>query len=226
MKTFKSHFVLFAIIVFGFVSCAKEGPQGPAGPQGSTGSPGAGGPGGPGGPAGPLGPAGPIGPTGPAGPTGPTGAQGPQGVAGNANVVTYNYSSQTFTGSKDYSLTNISRGRIDSSFILVYYNPSGEPETTWYPIPGLGPNANYETVYSIFQSTTNLNTYILRVKLMTTSGYSYYPYNTTPTPYPYSVTFTKFKIVVVLSSSILPGGRTAFHWSDYNWTKSYLNLRD
>ncbi|MDB5247736.1 MAG: hypothetical protein JWQ40_2130 [Segetibacter sp.] len=211
MKTFKSSFVLLTIIIFGLISCAKEGPPGPAGPAGPQGSPGAQGPGGPGGSGGPAGPGGPTGPQGPQGPA------GPQGVAGNANVVTYTYTSQTFTGSKDYLLTNISRGRIDSSFILVYYNPSTESETTWYPSPGPGSVGTYQTRYFIYQYSTTPSTYSLGLRVLTPNASG---------PYTSPVTFVKLKIVVVLSSSILPGGRTAFNWSDYNWTKRYLNLRD
>jgi hypothetical protein len=162
---------------------------------------------------------GPAGAAGPAGATGATGAAGPQGVAGNANVITYTYASQTFTGLLNLTLTNISQGRVDSSLVLVYFNPSDQAATAWYPCPGLGSNGAYDTRYLIYQTGTSPSTYTVALRTMTLAGAAY----TT------AVTFAKVRVILASSSSILTGGRSsqpAVDLSDYNAVKKYYNIAD
>ena len=142
---------------------------------------------------------GPAGPTGATGATGTTGATGPQGVSGNANVILYEYGSVTFTSTVNYLMTNISQGRIDSSILLTYYNPSTEAATAWYVVPGAGSMAAYVTRNLWWQSSTNPSVYTMSVRTQNWDGTA----NTT------SKTFTKLRIFVVNSSAILTGGKGA-----------------
>ena len=144
---------------------------------------------------GPAGRTGPTGPAGPTGATGATGAVGPQGVSGNANVVLYEYGSKTFTSSVSYLLTNMSKGRIDSSIVLVYTNPSLGSATSWYPVPGGGVNGAYETRDYWYQSTVSPSAYTVAVRTLNFDG----TLETT------SKTFTKCRIYVVKASTLLPG---------------------
>ena len=174
MKTLKYLFLVTLTIVF-LDACTKEGPAGPTGP------------------AGPAGAAGATGATGLAGPA------GPQGVSGNANVVLYEYGTQTFTSSVSYLMTNISQGRIDSSILLTYSNPSTEATTAWYAIPGAGSSAAYVTRNFWWQTSTGPSTYTMSVRTHNWDG----------TTHATSKTFTKLRIFVVKASSVLPGAKGA-----------------
>lgn len=129
---------------------------------------------------------------------GDTGPEGPPGPTGNANVTVYNFGPQTFSAVLNLQLSNISQGKIDSSLLLAYYNPANEAATAWYPIPGLGSGANYETRYLLYQSaTTPASNYTFSLRLVKMDG----------TAYTTSVTFTKVKIFIVPATVVLPGGR-------------------
>lgn len=154
---------------------------------------------------------------GPAGATGPAGPVGPQGVAGNANVITYTYASQTFTSSLSLLLTNISQGRIDSSLLLCYYNPSTEVVTAWYPCPGFGSAGAYQTRFFWYQTGTAPSTYTVSIRTLTPAGASYTS----------ALTFTKIRVIIASSSAILTGGRTQqLNINDYQSVKAYFNLPD
>lgn len=118
--------------------------------------------------------------------------KGDTGPAGNANVTLYNFDSKTFTGSTDYPLS-ISQGKVDSSVVLAYYNPSAEAESAWYNIPGNGPTNLYVTRGLFFQA--NPTTYTYRVFLHNPAG----------GPYAGSVTFRKFRIFVIPASTLING---------------------
>ena len=172
---------------------ACSGDRGPQGPEGPTGIAGPAGPQGPGGPAGPVGPAGPQGPEGPQGPAGP---QGPQGPGGNANVTLYQFGERTFTGSTDYVVTGLTQAQLDSSFVLLYYNPTMEAETAWYPIPGLGSVGSYVTRFFVYQLDGNHH---FGVRLTNPSDGT--AYNT-------PVTWRKMRIFVVPASAVVNLART------------------
>jgi hypothetical protein len=53
---------------------------------------------------------------------------------------------------------------MDSSFVLLYYNPATEAATAWYPIPGIGPGASFETRFFVFQSSTAPSGYTFGVR--------------------------------------------------------------
>ena len=138
--------------------------------------------------------------------------KGEQGPAGNANVEIYNFGSQTVTtGIINYTLKNISRGKIDSSLVLVYCNPATEGETAWYPIPGIGSGNQYQTRYFLSQSG---NDYSLGVRILKMDGV---------TAYTTSVTFTKLKVVIAPASSI---HNSSINTGDYNAVKQYLQLTE
>jgi hypothetical protein len=151
------------------------------------------------------------------GPAGPAGPIGPKGVSGNANVVLYEYGSVTFTSSTDYLLTNIARTRIDSSFILTYYNPSTEAATEWYAVPGTGSIGSYVTRNLWYQTSTTPSTYTMRV----------YTHNSDGSVNATSKTFTKLRIFFVKASAILPGGKgAAVDLNDQDALYKYLNLSE
>ena len=126
------------------------------------------------------------------------GDTGPQGPAGNANVTVYNFGEQTFTDVVNLKLSNISQGKMDSSLILAYYNPSSEAATSWYPIPGAGSGAAYQTRYFVYQSaTTPVSIYTFSIRTLKADG----------TAYGSAVTFKKIKIIMAPASAVLAGGR-------------------
>jgi hypothetical protein len=193
MKTHRYLF-LFSIICLSFllVKCGKDGAVGPAGNPGDKGA------------------------TGAQGPGGPTGPAGPQGSKGNANVLMYTFGSQTFTGACNYTI-NISKGKIDSSLVLVYYNPEPEAESAWYPVPGLGSGAMYETRFFIYQTSVTPSIYTVNVRLVKLDGSGFYP-----TP----VTFRKLRVIIASASTITTTGLSPFNRNYYNSVKQYYHLSD
>lgn len=145
--------------------------------------------------------------------------KGDTGPAGNANVIQYNFSSQTFTGVLNLTLSNISQGKIDSSMVLIYYNPSTEAATAWYAVPGLGSGGLYETRYFLYQTSTSPSIYTLSIRTNKPDGTG---------TYASALTFTKTRVFIVPASTILPGGRQAapVDYSDYYAVKKYYNIPD
>ncbi len=138
-----------------------------------------------------------VGPAGPKGDKGDQGPQGPQGVSGNANVTLYEYGAQTFSGSFNYLIPDISQAKIDSSMVIAYYNPAGAAATAWYGIPSLGPGNAYIATNHLYQSSVSPSAYTMEIKLFTPGG----------SEYTESTTFIKFRIFVTKASSIVEGGR-------------------
>ncbi len=165
---------------------------------------------------GPEGPAGPTGPQGDQGIQGEQGPAGPQGVTGNANVVLYEYGTQTFTSAVNYLLTDMTQDRIDASIVLAYYNPSNEAATAWYAVPGAGSGASYVTRNFWYQTSTDPSEYTMGVRTLNHDGTS----NTD------SKTWTKFRIFVVLASEVLPGGTksTAVDLDDHDAVCEYFGF--
>jgi hypothetical protein len=192
MKKIKNATCLFFICAVLFAACSKTGPQGPAGAQGEQGV---------------------------KGDKGDKGDQGPQGVQGNANVILYDYGSRTFAGLTTYTLSNISSGRIDSSFTVAYYNPSLEVATAWYPIPGLGNSGFFETRCFLYQTRTSPSTYSFEVRLTLPGGSG---------SYSTSVTWTKTRIFLIKASQELPGGRRKPlpDYNNYHQVCRYYGVRE
>lgn len=188
MKTLKLFFL--AILATAFVTSC-EGPDGPEGPQGLKGD------------------------KGDTGATGQQGPAGPQGVTGNANVVLYEYGSITFTSSVDYLMTDITQGRVDSSIILSYYNPSTEDATAWYPVPGSTTTLVIRNFW--WQTALDPSTYTMTVRTHNWNG----TLNTT------SKTWTKFRIFVVLASAIEVGGKKSeVDLNDYYAVCEFLGIKN
>jgi hypothetical protein len=168
------------------------------------------------GPTGPEGPQGPTGATGATGATGPQGPAGPQGPTGNANVTIYEFGSRTFLNNLNLAVP-ITREKMDSSFVLLYYNPEGEAVTAWYPIPGLGPGGQYDTRFFVFQSGTSPSTYTFGVRLINPS---------TGSAYGAQVTWRKLRIFVVPATTInyLDSADPAIDLADYEAVIELLGI--
>lgn len=118
--------------------------------------------------------------------------KGDTGPEGNANVTLFNFGSKTFTSTTDYALP-ISQGKVDSSLVLAYYNPSLEAESSWYSIPGNGSTNAYVVRNLLFHA--NPTTYTYRVFLQNPAGGTFTG----------SVTFRKFRIFVIPASTLING---------------------
>jgi hypothetical protein len=149
------------------------------------------------------------------GETGSTGPAGPAGEPGNANVTVYNFGSRTFTGTTTFTIP-VSQGRVDSSIVLAYYNPSTEVASAWYPIPGMGSLGVYETRFVFYQSTPP--NYLFAVRL-TTGG--------TTNQHPTAVTFTKTRVFIVPASTLISGRNSpAVDVADYHAVCRFYNISE
>lgn len=145
------------------------------------------------------------------------GPAGPAGKDGNADVTVFNYPSREFTEFTNYDLPGISQGKIDSSIVLLYYNRVGEPETSWYPAPGIGPGRIFEARCTIWRNGA-IGNYRLQLNLLTLTGAAY----TTLT------TFRKTRIFIVPANNIVNvNGRIAGpDLKDYYAVKEYYKIPD
>jgi hypothetical protein len=168
----QAKFIMLALFLSAsFCNCSKEGPQGPAGAQGAQGAQGT---------------------------PGDKGDTGPQGVPGNANVVLYNFASRTFTTLTSYQIA-IGAGKVDSSIVLAYYNPSSEVATAWYPIPGLGNSGFFQSRSFIYQTATSPSMYSLTVRLVNANGTG---------DYATQVTWTKTRVFFIQATQLMNGRKT------------------
>lgn len=150
--------------------------------------------------------------------SGKDGPAGPAGRNGNANVIVYQYGTQTTTTGTINYVFDASQGLVDSSLVLAYYNPSTEAATAWYAVPGLGSTGAYMTRSLWYQTTAVPSQYTYRVLLLTPSGSATYTTSTT---------FTKFKIILVPASEINSvTSRGMLNLSDYNAVADYLRLSE
>lgn len=155
---------------------------------------------------------------------GDDGPQGPQGPQGNASVTMYTFESQSFVGLLRLYLKDISPGRIDSSLILVYYNPYPEATTAWYPSPGIGSGAGpgpiYQTRFYLYQSSASPSIYELRLFTSDLKGFVY------PNP----VTFRKIRVIIAPAANIIPGARQSssppVNYADYYAVLRYYHLSE
>lgn len=173
------------LFMAGMLIAACEGPEGPTGPQGLQGEQGT---------------------------SGPEGPQGPQGEDGNANVVLYEFGEQTFTNLLSLELS-VSRETVDNSLVLVYYNPSNENSSAWYPVPGLGSNNSYQTRFYIYQTSIDPSVYTLAIRTLQPDGSG---------SYGAEVTFTKIRVIFAEATSVIPG---KINFDDYHAVKAYFGLK-
>lgn len=128
--------------------------------------------------------------TGPAGPVGPEGMPGPQGPQGNADVTLYEFGPRTFNGMTTFEV-DLTEERVDQSFYLVFYNPSSEAETSWYPSPGIGSSGAYQTRYYLYRpNSAGPYTFVMRILDANTGA-----------AFAGSVTFSRTRIFVIPASS-------------------------
>jgi hypothetical protein len=145
------------------------------------------------------------------GPAGPPGADGTDGTDGNANVIVFHFGSRTSTGTIYYPF-DITQAVMEQSLVLGYYNPEAIGDTTtYYPVPGLGPWANYMTRCYTYRSSDTQYTY--QLSLMTPNGGSNYTTSTV---------ISRFKLIVCPASVI--NSRGLLDLSDYNAVREYLKL--
>lgn len=141
---------------------------------------------------------------------GATGPAGKNGADGNANVVSYQFASQTTTSGTIVYEFAATQGFVDSCMVLGYFKTTGG-STTWYPIPGVGPDALYETRSYCQQANATTQRYY--VKLVNMAGAVY----TT------STTFAVMKLFLVPPSSIMIMTSRGVNLLDCNAVAKYLN---
>lgn len=145
------------------------------------------------------------------GPAGPPGADGTDGADGNANVIVFHFGSRTSTGSIYYPFT-IAQAVMEQSLVLAYYNPEAIGDTTtYYPVPGLGPWANYQTRCYTYKTGDTQYTY--QFSLMNPNGVGSYTTSTV---------ISRFRIIVCPASVIYSRG--SINLTDYNAVRECLNL--
>ncbi len=145
--------------------------------------------------------------------SGEDGATGPAGADGNANVIVFHFGSRTSTGTIYYPF-NITQEIMEQSLVLGYYNPAAIGDTTtYYPVPGLGPWANYQTRCYTYRSSDTQYTY--QFSLMTPNGTG---------DYLTSTVISRFKLIVCPASVI--NSRGSLDLADYNAVREYLNLSE
>ncbi|MCG2615535.1 hypothetical protein LZZ85_14640 [Terrimonas sp. NA20] len=154
------------------------------------------------------------------GPEGGQGHAGAQGNAGNADVISFNFGQTTFTAVQEFKMPGVSKARIDSSLVLVYYNPLSEGLSTWYPCPGLGSGGVYQARWWINQVFQSPDDYSLYMRLHTLTG----------DDYSMPVTFRKVKIIMASPSVInnVMTGRNgqSLNLDNYLEVKTYFGLND
>ncbi|WP_326992652.1 hypothetical protein [Chitinophaga sp. 212800010-3] len=145
---------------------------------------------------------------------------GPQGPQGNANVTIYTFGSQTFTVQLDLTLNNISTGKMDSSLVLVYYNPVREAATAWYPVPGAGPGTMYQTRFFTYQVSIDPSNYRLSIRAFQAAG----------SDYGFPLTFRKIRVIIAPAAAIIPGARMSssqpVDYNDYYAVLRYYHLSE
>ncbi|WP_143310613.1 hypothetical protein [Chitinophaga vietnamensis] len=143
---------------------------------------------------------------------------GPQGPQGNANITMYTFDSQTFTGMLNLVLNNITSNKMDSSLILVYYNPVPEDGTSWYAIPGAGPGNLYQTRFFTYQVNVNPSNYLLSIRTFNSDGSTYGS----------KLLFRRIRVIIAPATAILSGGRMSSHqpvdYNDYHAVMRYYHL--
>lgn len=148
---------------------------------------------------------------------GDAGPQGNAGKDGNADVTVFNFGAMTINGGAVNLTLNITQGRMDSSFLLMYFNPEAEVASAWYPIPGLGSGAMYETRYLTYQSSPagQPSQYTVAIRLMTPAG----------AVYPTAVKLRKLRIFVVPAGKLVNGRQASpVDYKDYQAVLKYYGI--
>lgn len=139
--------------------------------------------------------------------------KGEQGPQGNADVTMFTFENKTFTHLLNLEIP-ISKGRVDSSLILVYYNPSIESVSSWYTAPGIGSGGTYNTRVNLYQEQGQ-NKYTLSIRTLTMTG----------APYASPVTFTKIKVIFAPASNITKLSNLNEIKKDYDLAVKEFNIK-
>ena len=144
------------------------------------------------------------------------GEKGEQGPTGNADVTMFTFENKTFTNTLALEIP-ISKSRVDSSLVLVYYCPSTEAASSWYPVPGIGSSGTYNTRYNLYQPQTQTqpSKYRLDIRTLNMAG----------TAYGYAVTFTKIKVIFAPASSISALSNLNEIKNDYYLAEKQFNIK-
>lgn len=200
------HSLMMALAAGALLLTACGGTSGPTGATGATGNPGA---------AGAQGLAGTPGATGPQGPAGTPGATGPQGPTGNANVRQYTFGQRSIGGGNiaTYSGMPLTQAELASSTIALFHELSTAPNI-WYPTPGLGSTASYQTRANLSIVGANL---FIELYALTPAGAAFAT----------TLSFSRFRVIIIPASSnvILPKIGSV-NPNDYNALRKYYNLSE
>lgn len=146
---------------------------------------------------------------------GPAGPAGTNGTNGNANVIVVNHPLDSIGSSKSITInlpSEVSIGAADSGLILVYYKGLvSDGCGYWYPSPGLGCGASYQTRWLY-----NVSNKQLTMSLKNPDGSDYTGLNRT---------FTNTKVIIASGTTFL-SGKKDIDFSNYEEVKRYLNLKD
>jgi hypothetical protein len=143
---------------------------------------------------------------------GATGPAGPAGKDGNANVIVFDFPSQTTATGTVYYDFPATEALVDSSVVLAYFQ-SPLVSNSWYPVPGVGPNASFQTRSYWYPLNAATQRYYL--KLVTMAGDAY----TT------STTISRMRIYLVPASTLVTiTSRGLLDVSDFNAVREYFNL--
>ncbi len=147
--------------------------------------------------------------------SGEDGATGPAGANGNANVMVFHYGSRTSAGSLYYTFA-VDQEVMEQSLVLGYYNPEAIGDTTtYYPVPGLGPYANYQTRCYTYISGHDPDQYTYQLLLMNPNGVGSYTTSTV---------ISRLRLIVCPASVI--NSRGSIDLTDYNAVREYLNVNE
>jgi hypothetical protein len=149
------------------------------------------------------------------GPVGPAGSNGTNGTNGNANVMEYFFRNDSVSATHDFARRlPIRFSSIDSAVVLFYYyDPSG---SAWYPSPGLGAYAAYQTRFFTAMATSGNDSTDLILRVYDPTGGSYAG----------TVTISKAKLILIPASSILPGKKAPVDYNNYSATMRYFGLKE
>lgn len=147
---------------------------------------------------------------------GDPGPKGEDGKNGNPEVTAYDFGPQTINGGALNLTYNMTQSKMDSSFLLVYYNPEAELASAWYAMPGLGSGAQYDTRYLTYAGA-QAGQYVLAVRLMALNG----------TAYGSSVKFRKLRMFVVPAVKIVNARQAApVDFNDYHAVVKYYGITE
>ena len=142
------------------------------------------------------------------GDTGPAGLNGSNGTNGNTDVKAFYFGKDSIDVSRTvlnfYLPSSVTSNMMDSSAVLVYYNTYG----LWFPAPGLGFNATYQT--RIYFSGNSIILKVLDPDGTAFSGIKN--------------VFNKSKVIIIPSSDYKGSRKKLVDFNNYEATMRYYGL--